>query len=242
MTRLARHYVPEQPQHVILQGLTGPAFLDEGDYLYFLACLADAARVADLAVHAWVLMPDAIQFLVTPSYESSVAVAMQAIGRRYVETFNRRHGRRGTVWRGGYRATVIEPDRYFLLASQVIDHAPVRNRLVAEPGNYQWSSYTHHIGLRVDNFIKDHPLYRALGNTPFERHQAYRDLGVQPLDEREVNNLMQSTLKGWVLGSAAYCEWAAQTANRRLMPLLLRDRPPQGSHDTRPRTRALTKR
>jgi putative transposase len=28
-----------------------------------------------------------------------------------------------------------------------------------------------------------------------------------------------------VLGSAAYCEWAAQTANRRLMPLLLRDRP-----------------
>jgi len=242
MARLARHYVPEQPQHVILQGLTGPAFLDEGDYLYFLACLADAARVADLAVHAWVLMPDAIQFLVTPSYESSVPVAMQAVGRRYVETFNRRHGRRGAVWRGEYRATVIEPDRYFLLASQVIDHAPVRNRLVAEAGNYQWSSYTHHIGLRVDNFIKDHPLYRALGNTPFERQQAYRDLGAQLLDEREVNDLMQSTLKGWVLGSAAYCEWAAQTANRRLMPLLLRDRAPQGLHDTPPRTRGLTKR
>jgi putative transposase len=30
-----------------------------------------------------------------------------------------------------------------------------------------------------------------------------------------------------VLGSTAYCEWAAQTANRRLMPLLLRDRPPK---------------
>jgi putative transposase len=227
MAPLARHYVPEQPQHVILHGFTGPAFLDEGDYRYFLACLADAARVADLAVHAWVLMPDAVQFLVTPSYESSVAMAMQAVGRRYVETFNRRHGRRGTVWRGGYRATVIEPDRYFLLASQVIDHAPVGNRLVAEPGNYPWSSYTHHIGLRVDSFIKDHPLYRALGNTPFERHQAYRDLGAQPLDECEVDNLMRSTLEGRVLGSAAYCEWAAQTANRRLMPLLLRDRPPR---------------
>ena len=225
MTRLARHYVPEQPQHVILQGLTGPAFLDEGDYRYFLACLADAARVADLAVHAWVLMPDAVQFLVTPSYESSVSMAMQAVCRRYVETFNRRHNRRGTVWRGGYKATVIEPERYFLLASQVIDQAPVRNRLVTEPRNYPWSSYTHHIGLRVDNFIKDHPLYRALGTTPIEQHEAYRDLGAQPLDEHEVDNLMQSTLQGWVLGSAAYCEWAAQTANRRLMPLLLRDKP-----------------
>ncbi|REE20161.1 putative transposase [Paraburkholderia sp. BL27I4N3] len=225
MTRLARHYVPDQPQHVILQGLTGPAFLDEGDYRYFLACLADAARVADLAVHAWVLMPDAVQLLVTPSYESSVAMAMQAIGRRYIDTFNRRHGRRGTVWRGEYRATVIEPDRYFLLASQVIDHAPVRNRVVGEPGNYRWSSYAHHVGLRVDSFIKDHPLYRALGHTPSERQQAYRDLAAQALDERDVDNLMQSTLKGWVLGSATYCEWAAQTANRRLMPLLLRDRP-----------------
>jgi putative transposase len=209
----------------MLQGLTGPAFLDEGDYLYFLACLADAARVADLAVHAWVLMPDAVQFLVTPSYESSVAMAMQAVGRRYVETFNRRHGRRGTVWGGEYRATVIEPDRYVLLASQVIDHAPVRKRLVAEPGNYQWSSYTHHIGRRIDGFIKDHPLYRALGDTPLERQQAYGALCAQPLDEHEVDNLMQSTLKGWVLGSAAYCEWAAQTASRRLTPLLLRDRP-----------------
>ncbi|MCC8405757.1 transposase [Paraburkholderia sp. MMS20-SJTN17] len=227
MARLARHYVPDQPQHVILQGLTGPAFLDEGDYLYFLVCLADAARVADLAVHAWVLMPDTVQLLVTPAYESSVAMAMQAVGRRYVEAFNRRHGRRGTVWRGEYRAIVIEPDRYFMLASQVIDQAPVRNRLVAEPGNYQWSSYTHHIGLRVDSFIKDHPLYRGLGNTPSERHQAYRDLGALPLDEREVDNLLQSTLNGWVLGSAAYCEWAAQTASRRLMPLLLRDRPPK---------------
>ena len=122
---------------------------------------------------------------------------------------------------------MIEPDRYFLLTSQVIDHAPVRNRLVAEPGNYPWSSYAHHIGLRVDSFIKDHPLYRTLGDTPFERHQAYRDLSAQPLDELEVNNLMQSTLNGWVLGSAAYCEWAAQTANRRLKPLLLRDRPPK---------------
>ena len=227
MTRLARHYVPEQPQHVILQGFTGHAFLDEGDYLYFIACLADAARVAGLAVHAWVLMPDAVQLLVTPSYESSLAMAMQAVSRRYAETFNRRHGRRGMIWRGGYSATVIEPERYFLLASHVIDHAPVRKCLVTEPGQYPWSSYAHHVGLRIDRFIKEHPVYRALGDTPIERHEAYRNLAAQRLDDHEVDNLMQSTLEGWVLGGAAYCEWAAQTANRRLMPLLLRDRQPK---------------
>src|SRR5258705_10320365 len=101
MTRLARHYVPEQPQHVILQGLTGPAFLDEGDYLYFLACLADAARVADLAVHAWVLMPDTVQFLVTPSYESSVAMAMQAVSPLLIASLHPRPRRPATGGRGG---------------------------------------------------------------------------------------------------------------------------------------------
>src|SRR5258707_8365157 len=124
MTPLARHYVPEQPQHVILQGLTEPAFLDEGDYVYFLACLADAARVADLAVHAWVLMPDAIQFLVTPSYESSVAMAMQAVARRYIETFNRRHGRRGTVWRGGGPGEKVWGRGGFFFAGPLIRPAP----------------------------------------------------------------------------------------------------------------------
>ncbi|WP_433696385.1 transposase [Paraburkholderia phenoliruptrix] len=225
MTRLARHYVPDQPQHVILQGLVEPAFLDEGDYRYFLACLADAARVADLAVHAWVLMPGAVQLLVTPSYESSVSMAMQAVCRRYSETFNRRHGRRGTVWRGGYRATVIEPERYLLLASVGIEQAPARSGLVTDAKSYAWSSYGHHTGQRADSFIKDHPLYRALGDTPPERHQAYRDLGERIAADRDIDSLLESRFNAWVLGSAAYCEWAARTANRRLMPLLLRDRP-----------------
>ncbi len=220
MARLARLYVPDQPQHVILRGLDQqPAFVDDQDYELFIDCLKAAARDHHLAVHAWVLMPGAVQLLVTPSDEASLPKAMQAVGRRYVAHFNRRYARRGTLWEGRYRATVIEGERFFLLASRVVELAPVRNGLVAAAEDYRWSSYRHHIGLTVDSLITDHPLYWALGNTPFERQRAYRELCEQPFDERETNQLMQATLKGWVLGSDTYRDWASRTANRRVSPL-----------------------
>ena len=220
MARLARLYVPDQPQHVILRGLDQqPAFVDDQDYELFIDCLKAAARDHHLAVHAWVLMPGAVQLLVTPSDESSLPKAMQAVGRRYVAHFNRRYARRGTLWEGRYRATVIEGERFFLLASRVVELAPVRSGLVAQAEDYRWSSYRHHIGLTVDSLITDHPLYWALGNTPFERQRAYRELCEQALDERETTQLMQATLKGWVLGSDTYRDWASRTANRRVSPL-----------------------
>jgi REP element-mobilizing transposase RayT len=220
MARLARLYVPDQPQHVILRGLDQqPAFVDDQDYELFIDCLKAAARDHHLAVHAWVLMPGAVQLLVTPSDESSLPKAMQAVGRRYVAHFNRRYARRGTLWEGRYRATVIEGERFFLLASRVVELAPVRSHLVTAPEDYRWSSYRHHIGLTVDSLITDHPLYWALGNTPFERQRAYRELCEQTLDERETTQLMQATLKGWVLGSDTYRDWASRTANRRVSPL-----------------------
>ncbi|WJF91349.1 transposase [Paraburkholderia bonniea] len=220
MARLARLYVPEQPQYVILRGLeTQPAFVDDQDYELFIDCLKAAARDHRLAIHAYALMPGAVHLLATPTDESSLPKAMQAVGRRYVAHFNRRYARRGTLWEGRYRATVIEAERYFLLASLVVETAPVRAQQVALPKDYRWSSHRHHIGLGLDSLITDHRLFWSLGNTPFERQRAYQELCEQPLDEREVNQLQQATLKGWVLGGENYRKWAAGAANRRVSPL-----------------------
>ncbi len=145
---------------------------------------------------------------------------MQAVGRRYVAHFNRRYSRRGTLWEGRYRATVIEGRTLFPAGEP-------RRRDVAgawatgEHGGkiIAGRAYRHHIGLTLDSLITDHPLYWSLGNTPFERQRAYRELCEQPLDEREASQLQQATLKGWVLGSESYREWAARAANRRVSPL-----------------------
>ena len=81
MARLARLYVPDQPQHVILRGLDQqPAFVDEQDYELFIDCLKAASRDHHLSIHAYALMPGAVQLLVTPTEESS----LPKIGRAHV--------------------------------------------------------------------------------------------------------------------------------------------------------------
>jgi putative transposase len=205
---------------VILRALAGQnAFAHEQDYMLFIDTLKSAAREHHVAVHAWALMPQCVQMLVTPSDEAGLSKVMQAVGRRYVAYFNRCHARQGTLWQGRFRATVIDARQYLLLAIRVVESAPVHHHLVAAPEDYRWSSYRHHIGLTVDSLVTDHALFWALGNTPFERQRAYRELCSEPLNERDVNALIQATLKGWVLGDDAYRDWAAQMANRRVSPL-----------------------
>ncbi|CAM2150048.1 transposase [Pararobbsia alpina] len=220
MARLARLYVPDQPQHVILRGLDNQsAFVDAEDYALFLDCLRAASRDHSLAVHAYSLMPSAVHLLVTPREETSLPKAMQAVGRRYVAHFNRRYGRRGTLWEGRYRATVLESERYFLLCSRLVELRPVRAQIVADPVDYKWTSFAHHTGVILDALITDHAQYWSLGNTPFERQRRYKEMIDQPLDERDIDLLEQATLKGWVIGSEAWLDWCARQANRRVSPL-----------------------
>lgn len=220
MARLARLYVPDQPQNVVLRGLSQQnAFVDHEDCSLFVECLQESFSEHRVKLHAWSLLPDAALLLATPSHTNSLPLAIQAIGRRYVAVFNRRHARKGTLWEGRYRATVIEAEKYLLLATRVIETAAVRSGLAAPTEDYRWSSFRHHIGLAHDAKITDHPVMWALGNTPIERQMAYRDICNGPLDDDAVRSLNTATSSAWLLGSPEYCDWAATKANRRVVAL-----------------------
>ena len=64
-----------------------------------------------VALHAYALLDDAVQLLLRPPSDAALSRMMQALGRRYVAAFNRRHGRSGTLWDGRFRAGVVQPGR-----------------------------------------------------------------------------------------------------------------------------------
>ena len=105
-----------------------------------------------------------------------------------------------------------------MLCSRYIDLNPVRAKLVTQAGDYPWSSYQHHVGIKSDPLITDHGLYWALGNTPFEREAAYRRLIEEGLDEQEVRMLSEATLKGWALGSDQFKSGLERQVRRRVQP------------------------
>jgi putative transposase len=220
MARLPRLIVPGQPHHLIQRGAGAQAvFLDEHDYLTFLMHLRDGARRFGVDLHAYVLMPDHLHLLATPTDATGLARCMQWLGRHYVPYFNRKYQRSGTIWQGRYKTAVIESQRYFLLCSRYIELNPVRAGLVAAAADYRWSSYRHHVGAAPDALITEHPLYWALGNTPFAREAAYRDLVAQSLPANDVAALTEATLKGWAIGSDRFKNDLEKQVRQRVQPM-----------------------
>lgn len=220
MARLPRLIVPDQVHHVIQRGHDAQsAFREAEDYLFFLRCLRDAAKRFQVAIHAYALMPDQVQLLVTPIDETGLARMMQWVGRHYVPYFNRKYQRSGTLWQGRYRASVIEAEQYLMLSSRFIELYPVRAGLAGQASDYPWTSYMHHVGAHPDGLITEHALYWALGNTPFEREAAYRSLAEHALTAQQIAELEQAVPKGWALGSPAFKAALEKRGGRRVQPV-----------------------
>ena len=219
MARLPRLIVPSQPHHVIQRGANRqPVFIDDADYVAFLGWLRRAAKTFKVTVHAYVLLPDQLQLLVTPADETGLGQMMQWLGRYYVPYFNQKYDRSGTLWQGRYKTSLIDAENYLMLCSRYIESAPVRAGLAATPLAYAWSSHAHHAGVRADPVIVDHALYWALGNTPFDREAAYLRLTEQGLSTEQVQTLEKAVLKGWPLGSDQFKQALEKKMQRQVLP------------------------
>lgn len=219
MARLPRLALAGYAHHVLQRGHSrGPVFLDEADRLAYLEALREAAANLKVSVHGYALMDDHVHLLVTPPDADALGRLMQAIGRRYVAGFNRRHGRSGSLWEGRFRATVLETVPHLLGCLCYIEQNPVRAGRVPVAGDWPWSSAAHHVGKRRELLITEPATWWALGNTPFERELAWRARLDEPLLASEVRAYTDSAQRGWALGSGAFLAQIAGQTERPLQP------------------------
>ena len=220
MARLPRYFVKNVPQHIILRGNNRePIFLNEEDCLFFKEALQDAAKRNGLAIHAYVFMTNHLHLLASPATEESIPKTLQSLGRRYVQYFNFRHQRTGTLWEGRYRATIVEAETYLFECMRYIELNPVRAGMVRKPGEHTWSSYLANVGMVLDPLVKPHRLYRSLGLDDEARHKAYKALVQQPMDAAMLKIIRDSTNKGWAMGGGRFMNKIEALTDRRVAPL-----------------------
>jgi putative transposase len=218
MARLARLSIGGYPHLVLQRSGPRPLVVDDIDVERMLAALREAMGAGHVAIHGYALTPHALWLIATPPDASALGLAMQAMGRRYVRSYNDRHAGRGALFDGRYRAAILEPDSAFLGALQFVETQPVRAGLVAAAEDYRWSSFPHHAGFASDSTLQDHSLYWALGNTPFERQVAYRAAVHAGLGSADVARFDKALAGGWVVGSDAFVREIAPQCSRRPMP------------------------
>lgn len=219
MARLSRLAVAGQTHLVVLRALAGQGLVrDDEDRRRFVAALREATAVNRTALYAFALLDDSAWLLLAPDQAAALSATVQALGRRYVAGFNRRHGRRGPLWDGRFRATIVQPGATTLDAMVYVDTQPVRHALAASAGDYPWSSARHHLGLAREGGLSTSAAFWGLGNTPFDRELAYRRRLDEGLLPARAEQLAEASRKGWAVGDDSFLATLAQQADRPVAP------------------------
>ena len=123
-----------------------------------------------------------MQFPMIPAFRYSCPKTMKACGGRYVQYFNRKYSRSGTLWNGRYKPILVDDERGWLRCLRYIERNPVEAGIVRDPSEYEWSSYRTHALGEASTWLTPHPVYLALGSTPELRQAVYRAIasGVEP--------------------------------------------------------------
>lgn len=205
MARLPRIVVPGLPMHVIQRGNNRQAiFFTEEDYHKYLEIMALSAEEHECFTHAYVLMTNHVHLLVTPVTESSLALMMQAIGRKYVQYINRTYQRTGTLWEGRYKSALVESEQYLLSCSRYIEMNPVRAGMVDGPGEYKWSSYSSNALGKKDSKLTQHELYKRLGSSDVLRQQSYKALFKNYINAEALDMIRKSTQQSSIIGNSHF--------------------------------------
>ena len=111
----------------------------------FLELLREIQAMFSVETHAYCLMDNHYHLLVrTP--KANLSRAMRHLNGLYTQRYNRIEKTDGPLYRGRYKAILIDADAYLLNVSRYIHRNPLEARIVKKADNYPWSSYAAFIG------------------------------------------------------------------------------------------------
>jgi putative transposase len=202
MARPLRIEYPGAVYHIMNRGNSRQKiFLSQEDHHAFLELLDAAHGLWGIEILAYCLMENHYHLCVrTP--EDNLPRIMRHVGGIYTQRFNRAHGRDGVLFRGRYKAIVVDADSYLAAVVRYIHLNPVAANLVTTPEAYPWSSHASYVKrmpipawLKVDavleqfSTITDFQKFVLAGNEDaveafYHRHHQGPVLGAEPFRER----------------------------------------------------------
>ena len=141
MSRPLRIQYPDAWYHVMNRGRRGDEiFGNDRDYVAFVDLLKEIVENYKIRVSAYCLMSNHYHLLVqTP--ESNISRAMRHLNGVYTQRYNRTHHCDGQLFRGRFKAILVEADSYLLELLRYIHRNPLEAGLVDSLQRYNWSSH-----------------------------------------------------------------------------------------------------
>jgi len=148
-------------------------YLSDDDRQMFLDVLEHVVDRFDWLCHAYCLMTNHFHLMIeTP--QANLSLGMRQLNGMYTQRFNRTHGRAGHVFQGRFKSIVVDKDAYLLELSRYIVRNPVAAGMVADAGDWPWSSYQATAGdIPRPDFLETDWLLSQFGRIPVRAQAAY---------------------------------------------------------------------
>ncbi len=172
--------------HVLNRGANRQkTFYEDADYKNFLSLVAACHATWGIETHAYCLMPNHYHLLVkTP--RGNLSRAMRHLNGVYTQRFNKVHQRDGALFRGRYKAILVDADSYLLQVARYIHLNPVKANLTQKPQDYKWSSYRSYLNpVQKPHFLQSNDLLNFFGTTVngLEKFQEFTIAGIDKKTE-----------------------------------------------------------
>lgn len=206
MSRPLRIEYPGAWYHVMNRGRRGEnIFLTRHDYETFIKVLQEASEGWNCKISAFCLMSNHYHLLIhTP--DGNISRCMRHINGVYTQRFNRRHDNDGQLFRGRYKAVLIEADNHLLEVLRYIHRNPLRAGIAAKLNEYSWSSHQGYISkAKKWEWLHKDILLSMLSSKQNRQRAAYIDF-VSLSDPEEIGRFYSMKNLPSILGGDSFKE------------------------------------
>ena len=187
-------------------------FRDDQDRVRFLLLLVEEIARSRWALHDYCLMSNHYHLTIFTA-ECTLSTGMHRLLTRYVQYFNRRHGRRGHLFQERFKNVLVQQETHGIVLSRYIALNPVKAGMCERPELWKWSSYATRAGLAATPaWLTISPLASQFGADPAAQQRAYQEHVLAGIDLSD--DEVESPIAGMFLGTAAWIDRVQQIIDR----------------------------
>lgn len=216
MARLPRLHVPGGFYYVHLRGNGGEAiFYDTEDRYEFSRLVSKALRRSRAHIHGYCWMANYVRFAVEIS-DVPVGRLVQRIAAQHSRRLHRKVGRSGHLFERGYRALLIDREKYLPALVRHIHLTAARAGLVPDAADYAWSGHRAYLKLAKVPWLTTSLVMKMLGHGGGESVEAYRKFMSEADEAQDIERFERSSPREpRVLGDESFLSSLALKARPR---------------------------
>ncbi len=135
-------------------------FLEPINARFLLATISYHRFILEFKLFGYVIMPEHFHIIIAPSEKYSLSKIMNFIKGNFARKYNQIYKKTDHVWQRRYYETVLKDKKELINRINYIHNNPVRQKLVIDVKDYEFSSYRQYFGetrekmqIPIDKFV-----------------------------------------------------------------------------------------